>query len=121
MSCFLERRGLTPTRYIQGLAGKFASGDLTTEFLMKAPYEEVFSKLVAVRGLGAWSVEMFACFGLKRLDVFSTGDLGVQRGMAALMGKDVNKLKSGGKGKWKYMKEESMLEISEKFRPYRYV
>ena len=45
---------------------------------MKAPYEEVFEKLVAVRGLGAWSVEMFACFGLKRLDVFSTGDLGVQ-------------------------------------------
>lgn len=64
--------------YIQGLAQKFSSGDLTTEFLMKAPYEEVFEKLVAVRGLGAWSVEMFACFGLKRLDVFSTGDLGVQ-------------------------------------------
>ena len=69
---------LTRSRYIQGLAQKFASGDLTTEFLMKAPYEEVFEKLVAVRGLGAWSVEMFACFGLKRLDVFSTGDLGVQ-------------------------------------------
>ena len=41
--------------------------------------------------------------------------------MAALMGKDVNKLKSGGKGKWKYMTEKDMLEISEKFRPYRYV
>jgi hypothetical protein len=23
-------------------------------------------------------LEMFACFGLKRMDVFSTGDLGVQ-------------------------------------------
>ena len=41
--------------------------------------------------------------------------------MAALMGKDVNKLKTGGKGKWKYMSEKDMLEISEKFRPYRSV
>ena len=39
--------------------------------------------------------------------------------MAALMGKDVNKLKTGGKGKWKYMSEKDMLEISEKFKPYR--
>ena len=46
--------------------------------LMKAEYEEIFEKLIAVRGLGKWSVEMFACFALKRLDVFSTGDLGVQ-------------------------------------------
>ena len=45
---------------------------------MQASDEEVMEKLVAVRGLGVWSVEMFACFGLKRLDVFSTGDLGVQ-------------------------------------------
>jgi DNA-3-methyladenine glycosylase II len=51
---------------------------LTTEFLFKASYEEVFEKLIAIRGLGKWSVEMFACFGLKRMDVFSVGDLGVQ-------------------------------------------
>lgn len=44
-----------------------------------------------------------------------------RRGMAALMGRDVNKLKSGGKGKWKYMSEKDMLEISEKFKPYRSV
>lgn len=41
--------------------------------------------------------------------------------MAALMGRDVNKLKNGGKGKWKYMGEKEMLEMSEKFRPYRSV
>jgi len=50
--------------------------------------------------------------------VFSTGDLGVQRGMAALMGRDVNKLKAKG-GKWKYMGEKEMEEIAEKFKPYR--
>jgi DNA-3-methyladenine glycosylase II len=76
----LRTAGLSQRKaeYIQGLAEKFASGELSTDILMKAEYEEIFEKLIAVRGLGKWSVEMFACFGLKRLDVFSTGDLGVQ-------------------------------------------
>jgi len=105
--------------YIQGLAEKFASGELSTAMLMKASDEEVMEKLIAVRGLGRWSVEMFACFGLKRMDVFSTGDLGVQRGMAAFMGKDVSKLRAKGGGKWKYMSENDMLEHSARFAPYR--
>ena len=46
--------------------------------LINASDEEVLEKLIAVRGLGKWSVEMFACFGLKRMDILSTGDLGVQ-------------------------------------------
>jgi len=88
---------------------------------LNADYEEVLEELVKVRGLGKWSVEMFACFGLKRMDVFSTGDLGIQRGMAVLEGKDVSKLKGKGGGKWKYMSEKDMLEISSKFAPYRSV
>ena len=36
------------------------------------------------------------------------------------MGKDVNKLKAKGGGKWKYMgSEQAMLEAAEKFSPYR--
>ncbi|KAI9712521.1 MAG: hypothetical protein M1812_006830 [Candelaria pacifica] len=104
--------------YIIGLAEKFVGGELSAELLIQANDGEVMEKLTAVRGLGKWSVEMFACFALKRMDVFSTGDLGVQRGMAAYMGKDVGKLKAKG-GKWKYMSEQDMLEHSEKFSPYR--
>jgi DNA-3-methyladenine glycosylase II len=63
---------------------------------------------------------MFMMFSLKRMDVFSVGDLGIQRGMAAFTGKNVNKLKTAkGDKKWKYMSETDMLEISEKFSPYR--
>ncbi len=76
----LRTAGLSQRKaeYIKGLAEKFASGELSADLLVKASYEEVLKKLTAVRGLGKWSVEMFACFGLKRMDVFSTGDLGVQ-------------------------------------------
>ncbi|KAB2575139.1 hypothetical protein BFW01_g8275 [Lasiodiplodia theobromae] len=106
--------------YVKGLAEKFASGELSAQMLVEASDAEVLERLVAVRGLGRWSVEMFACFALKRMDVFSTGDLGVQRGMAAWLGKDVAKLKSNGKGgKWKYLSEKEMLEHSAKFAPYR--
>jgi len=116
----LRTAGLSQRKaeYILGLAEKFASGELSAHLLADAPYEEVLEKLTAVRGLGRWSVEMFACFALKRMDVFSLGDLGVQRGMAAFVGRDVAKLKSKG-GKWKYMSEKEMEEISERFRPYR--
>jgi len=118
----LRTAGLSQRKaeYVSGLAEKFHSGELTTSMLFNASYEEVLEELIKVRGLGKWSVEMFACFSLKRMDVFSTGDLGVQRGMAAFKGRDVSKLKNG-KGKWKYMSEKEMEETAEKFRPYRSV
>lgn len=116
----LREAGLSQRKaeYIQGLAEKFNTRELTVDMLMNGSDEEVMEKLVAVRGLGRWSVEMFMCFGLKRMDVFSTGDLGIQRGMAAFAGRDVAKLKAKG-GKWKYMSEQDMVEQAERFRPYR--
>ncbi|PVH84376.1 putative DNA-3-methyladenine glycosylase [Cadophora sp. DSE1049] len=117
----LRTAGLSQRKaeYVFGLAEKFHKGELTTSMLFTASYEEVLEELIKVRGLGRWSVEMFACFGLKRMDVFSTGDLGVQRGMAVLAGKNVSKLKASKAGKWKYMGEKEMEEMAEKFRPYR--
>lgn len=41
--------------------------------------------------------------------------------MAALAGRDISKLKAKGGGKWKYMSEKDMLEMAEKFAPYRCV
>ncbi|KAE8147131.1 DNA glycosylase [Aspergillus avenaceus] len=117
----LRTAGLSQRKaeYIQGLSQKFASGELSARMLLNASDEELLEKLTAVRGLGKWSVEMFACFALKRIDVFSTGDLGVQRGCAAFVGKDVSKLKTKGGGKYKYMAEKDMLELAAKFAPYR--
>lgn len=109
--------------YIHGLAQEFASGALTASQLLEATDEQLLPRLTAIRGLGRWSAEMFACFGLKRLDVLSTGDLGIQRGMAAYVKRDARILKGKGdavgKGKWKYMSEADMLRYSAPFAPYR--
>jgi DNA-3-methyladenine glycosylase II len=125
----LRTAGLSQRKaeYLAGLAQQFADGDLSASMLLSSPDEAVVEKLVAVRGLGKWSVEMFLCFALKRMDVFSLGDLGVQRGVAAYVGRDVKRLRNRGgegaggkgKGKWKYISEEEMREVGERFRPYR--
>ncbi|TLS30209.1 hypothetical protein PpBr36_03031 [Pyricularia pennisetigena] len=117
----LRTAGLSQRKaeYVKGLAEKFASGELSAQLFADLPYEQVLEKLIAVRGLGRWSVEMFACFGLKFMDVFSLGDLGVQRGMAAFSGRDVAKMKNSKAGKWKYMNEKDMTELSDRFKPYR--
>ncbi|KAJ5907868.1 hypothetical protein N7495_000550 [Penicillium taxi] len=117
----LRTAGLSQRKaeYIQGLAEKFTSGELSAQMLARASDEELFEKLIAVRGLGKWSVEMFAVFALKRIDIFSVGDLGVQRGCAAFSGRDVSKLKAKGGGKFKYMAEKDMLELAAKFAPFR--
>ncbi|RPB07833.1 DNA glycosylase [Morchella conica CCBAS932] len=118
---FLRTGGLSTRKaeYAHSLAETFVGGDLSAEILSSASDEEVVRRLVAVKGIGAWSAEMFLMFGLKRMDVFSLGDLGIQRGQAVIAGRDVGKLKNGGKGKWKYMSEEDMIKHSEPFRPYR--
>jgi DNA-3-methyladenine glycosylase II len=83
----LRTAGLSQRKaeYISGLAEKFVSGELGVKMLMEGSDEDVRRELVAVRGLGMWSVEMFMCFGLKRVDVFSTGEWNSGRGCDWMM------------------------------------
>jgi DNA-3-methyladenine glycosylase II len=57
----LRTAGLSQRKaeYISGLAEKFVNGELSAEMLVRASDEELIEKLVAVRGLGRWSVGMF--------------------------------------------------------------
>lgn len=68
--------------YIRGVAEAFNDGVLSDDWLLKASDDEVVDSLVALKGIGPWSADMFLLFTLRRMDVFSVGDLGVQRGMS---------------------------------------
>ncbi len=46
--------------------------------------EEVIAELFAIKGIGVWTAQMFLIFSLGRLDVFPTGDLGVQNAVRTL-------------------------------------
>jgi|SRR5271165_2562628 len=47
---------------------------------------EVIAGLSSVRGIGAWTAQMFLLFQLRRLDVWPTGDLGVRKGYGLAWG-----------------------------------
>ncbi|KZT10642.1 DNA glycosylase [Laetiporus sulphureus 93-53] len=67
--------------YVLDLASRFADGRLSTAKLLEADDEELHSMLTEVRGIGRWTVDMFAIFSLRRPDILPVGDLGVQRGV----------------------------------------
>lgn len=72
--------------YMVGIAAAIAAGELRPDELASASDEEVIETLVALRGLGRWSAEMFLIFDLQRPDVFSGGDLGLRHGIRIAYG-----------------------------------
>ncbi|KAG8757252.1 hypothetical protein FRC12_010352 [Ceratobasidium sp. 428] len=79
----LRTAGLSSRKaeYVLDLAARFADGRLSTEKLAKATDTELEEMLVAVRGIGKWTVDMFAMFSLRRPNILAVGDLGLQRGL----------------------------------------
>ncbi len=65
--------------YIQDLARHVLSGELELERLDELSDERAIEEIVAVRGLGQWTAEMFLIFHLERPDVLSGGDLGIRK------------------------------------------
>lgn len=70
--------------YILDFADKVASGDFNIASLETMPDAEVIAALSSLKGVGAWTAEMLLIFTLKRPDVLSFGDLGIQRGLRML-------------------------------------
>ena len=52
--------------------------------LEQCPDEEVCTALLAIKGLGPWSVEMFQLFSLGRTDVYSARDAALANGLIKL-------------------------------------
>ncbi|TFK44684.1 DNA glycosylase [Crucibulum laeve] len=79
----LRTAGLSARKaeYVKDLAARFADGRLSTKKLIVANDDELAEMLIEVRGIGRWTVDMFAIFSLRRPDILPVGDLGVQRGL----------------------------------------
>jgi DNA-3-methyladenine glycosylase II len=65
--------------YIRDLAAHVLGGELQVERLGELSDDAVIEEIVAVRGLGRWTAEMFLIFHLERPDVLSGGDLGIRK------------------------------------------
>jgi len=65
--------------YVRDLAQHVLDGELELDRLGDLDDEKVIEEIVAVRGLGRWTAEMFLLFHLERPDVLSGGDLGIRK------------------------------------------
>jgi len=95
---------------VKDLAAKTLDGTVPTlARLVKMSDEEIISRLVQVRGIGVWSVEMLLMFRLGRPDVLPVSDLGVRKGF----------MLTYGLAEMPAPKE--LLAYGERWRPYRSV
>lgn len=69
--------------YIRDLATQTHDGTINLSQIGRQSDEEIIRQLVAVRGIGRWTAEMFLMFSLGRLDVFPIDDLGIRNAIAA--------------------------------------
>jgi DNA-3-methyladenine glycosylase II len=108
----LRKAGLSGAKILaaKDLAKKTIEGIVPTlEEAQKLSDEELVERLTSVRGIGAWTVEMFLIFRLGRPDVLPIHDLGVRKGWSITYGK-------------KHMpKPKELLAFGEYWRPYRTV
>jgi DNA-3-methyladenine glycosylase II len=95
------------TEYIRDLASHVIAGELELDRLDRLEDEEVIEEIVAVRGLGRWTAEMFLLFHLERPDVLSGGDLGIRKAIQIEYGLE------------EMPPPKQVLEIGEAWRPYR--
>jgi DNA-3-methyladenine glycosylase II len=93
--------------YVRDLAAHVLSGELELDRLEDLSDEEVIAEIVAVRGLGQWTAEMFLLFHLERPDVLSGGDLGIRKAVQVAYGLE------------EMPTPTRVLEIGEAWRPYR--
>jgi 3-methyladenine DNA glycosylase/8-oxoguanine DNA glycosylase len=106
----LRAAGLSRSKVaaLKDLAAKTIDGTVpSARSLAKMTDEEIIERLITVRGIGRWTVEMLLLFDLGRRDVWPVHDYGVRKGFAKTFGR--RKLPS----------PKQLMKLGEKWRPYR--
>jgi DNA-3-methyladenine glycosylase II len=105
----LRAAGLSANKLasLRDLSAKVREGSLDLERSGRLDDDELVAALVAVRGIGRWTAEMYLMFQLRRLDVWPVDDLGVRQGYGLA---------------WKLdppPNAKQLLPLGDRFRPYR--
>jgi len=84
----LREAGLSMRKveYAQGLARAILDGDFVPGDLAAMENDEVIKAIMALRGFGVWSAEIYLMFSLRRKDIFPADDLALQVSLQRLKG-----------------------------------
>jgi DNA-3-methyladenine glycosylase II len=94
---------------LRDLAQKVSDGTVPLEGIARLKDEQIVERLSQVRGIGRWTAEMFLIFQLRRPDVWPVDDYGVRKGYTLAYGLP------------EMPTPKQLMELGEKFRPYRTV
>jgi DNA-3-methyladenine glycosylase II len=92
--------------YLQDLASKADIIPSPTELEMLSD-DEIVDRLITIKGVGRWTVEMLLMFTFGRMDVLPVDDMGVQEGFKRLFELEHRP------------KRKEMIALAESWRPYR--
>ncbi|MDX1929476.1 MAG: hypothetical protein SFV81_23315 [Pirellulaceae bacterium] len=93
---------------IQGIAAAAVAGEIPTRAVAASlTDEELIERLLPLRGVGRWTVEMLLIFTLGRLDVMPIDDFGVKSGLQQLFGLD------------SMPKKDRFAQLTDHWQPYR--
>lgn len=95
--------------YVRGIAASLVAGELPLDALGRLPDDDARAALVAVRGLGAWSADVYLTMALLRPDVLPSGDLALLVSAQHVKRLDARPTPA------------QLEELSEPWRPYRAV
>ena len=104
-----DLRGCGFSRQKIGYARDLAAADLDYPALRTLPSDAVIKQLVAIRGIGAWTAEIYVMFSLGHADVFAPGDLALQESARILFNLDERP------------KEKALREMAQSWSPWRSV
>jgi DNA-3-methyladenine glycosylase II len=92
---------------LRALAERFVDGRLSDEALSQMTDDDVEATLTEIPGIGPWTAHGFLLVALDRPDVFLSGDVALRRAIQRAYGLDHAPT------------EDEMLELAERWRPYR--
>jgi len=95
--------------FLRDLAERLETGALRLDDIEDVPDKEVSQRLLEVKGVGQWTVDMYLLFHLGRPDVLPVGDLGVRR--AAMIEYKLRKLPQPAR----------LVGLARPWRPWRSV
>ncbi len=97
--------------YVHNVAEFFVEENLMTETYEDWTDEEIIKKLVQIKGVGKWTVEMVLMFTLQRPDILPVDDLGIQQAFEKLYKLDLSQKKR--------LLHQQMQAIAAAWAPYR--
>jgi DNA-3-methyladenine glycosylase II len=72
--------------YLLGLAAAIVSGELDLDDLARLPADVARQSLLAIKGIGPWTADVYLLSALRLPDVFPVGDRALQVGAAEVLG-----------------------------------